>query len=66
MKLYFKSLVTVRNSVLTYTQTSMIAEIGAYIGLLLGVSLLDLTKFINHLFLSNVTHLTKCCSSNKK
>ena len=58
MKLYFKSMVTVRKSVLTYNFTSMLAEIGGHIGLLLGFSLLDLTRIIDHfLIFSNC----KCC-----
>ena len=34
--------ISVKRSVLDYTWLSMVAEIGGYVGLLLGVSLVDL------------------------
>ena len=46
MKLYFKNLVNVRTSIYSYSISSLIADIGGYLGLLLGFSVLDLT----HLF----------------
>ena len=47
-KFYFKSQINVRRSVLSYTGSSMLAEIGAYLGFLLGFSLLDVTAIIRH------------------
>ena len=51
-KFYFKSQINVRTSVLSYPYSSMMAEIGAYLGLLLGFSLMDLTAIIRHFCLS--------------
>ena len=45
-KFYFKSQITVRSNVLVYEETQLLAEIGGYIGLILGFSLLDLGKFL--------------------
>ncbi len=42
VKLYFKSATKVRKSVYAYTELSLLAEFGGYLGLLMGVSLLDL------------------------
>lgn len=50
VKLYFKSHVNVRKNVLAYSTTNLWAEVGGYIGLLLGFSLLDLTKVLKGLF----------------
>lgn len=49
VKLYFKSHVNVRRNILAYSATNLWAEVGGYIGLLLGFSLLDLTKLIKGL-----------------
>ena len=43
MQMYFKSTVKLTQTVLDYTATSMIGEIGGYTGLLLGVSAVNLT-----------------------
>ena len=45
-KLYFKSQVQFQKSVLSYSKTSLLAEVGGYIGLLLGFSLLDIAKLL--------------------
>ena len=37
---------TVKKSVLVYKETQLMAEIGGYIGLILGFSLLDLGKLL--------------------
>ena len=44
--MYFKSHITVKKSVLVYKETQLMAEIGGYIGLILGFSLLDLGKLL--------------------
>lgn len=49
VKLYFKTHVSVRNNVLSYSTTNLFAEVGGYIGLLLGFSLLDLTQVLKGL-----------------
>ena len=46
VKMYFKSHITVKKSVLVYKETQLMAEIGGYIGLILGFSLLDLGKLL--------------------
>ena len=52
LKMYFKSHIHVRRNMLAYSLTSLFAEVGGYIGLLLGFSLLDLTKLVKNLFSS--------------
>ena len=46
VKMYFKSHITVKKSVLVYKETQLMSEIGGYIGLILGFSLLDLSKLL--------------------
>ena len=43
VKMYVKSTVKVKKTVLDYTWLSMLAEIGGYTGLLLGVSVVNVT-----------------------
>ena len=47
VKFYFKSTTHISKSILAYTDISLFAELGGYLGLLLGFSLLDLTKLVN-------------------
>ena len=47
IKLYIKSTAKVKKMVYDYTVLSLIAEIGGYTGLLLGVSVLNLTSVVN-------------------
>ena len=42
LRVYFPMKISVKKSVLDYTWLSMVAEMGGYVGLLLGVSLVDL------------------------
>ena len=49
MKLYIKSTIKVKKTVLDYTFLSMVAEIGGYTGLLLGISVVNLTKLFEKL-----------------
>ncbi len=46
--IYLKSTVDVRETILDYTLVSMMAEIGGYTGLLLGISLADLAWFFKY------------------
>ena len=46
LKLYFKGTLKVRKTTLAYDETTLVAEVGGYLGLCLGVSLLDLTVFV--------------------
>ena len=49
VKFYFKDEVRVSTGKLKYTIVSFMAEVGGYIGLLLGVSLLDITSIIGQI-----------------
>ena len=46
LKMYFKKMVRVRKSYIVYTIVSLFAEIGGYMGLLLGFSFMDFTRII--------------------
>ena len=47
LKMYMLSTVKVKKTVLDYTWLSMLAEIGGYTGLLLGVSVVNVTGVID-------------------
>ena len=65
LKFYFKSTINVRRSLVAYSGTSLMAEVGGYIGLLLGFSLLDLTKLVKNIFtLTKVTLIKKSKNNN--
>ena len=49
VKLYFRMAVYIHKNILAYSTLSFLAEVGGYIGLLLGFSLLDLSKVIKNL-----------------
>ena len=49
VKLYFKMAVQIHKNILAYSTLSFLAEVGGYIGLLLGFSLLDLSKVMKNL-----------------
>ena len=44
---YFLNLVKVQTTFWSYTIISLLAEVGGYLGLLLGMSLLDITKVVD-------------------
>ncbi len=46
-----KSTVKMKKTVLDYTWVSMLAEIGGYTGLLLGVSVVNVTSYVDKLIL---------------
>ena len=50
IRMYTKSTVRVKKTVLDYTWLSMLAEIGGYTGLLLGISVVNLTRVIERVF----------------
>ena len=50
VKFYMKEQIQVKTSHFSYTKVSFLAEIGGYIGLLLGVSLMDLASLIDKMF----------------
>ena len=47
VKLYLLTVVKVQTSYWSYSIISLLAEVGGYLGLLLGMSLLDITKVID-------------------
>ena len=47
IRLYLKTKIKIKNTVLYYDSTTLAAEIGGYIGMLLGVSLVDLVMIAN-------------------
>lgn len=49
IKLYMKSTTKVKKTILDYTVLSMLAEIGGYTGLLLGISIVNVTHIIDKL-----------------
>ena len=46
LKLYFKNMISVQRSHISYPIESLIAELGGYLGLLLGVSSMDLYNIL--------------------
>ena len=46
-KLYIKNNVKVSQSIIDYSAISLMAEVGGYLGLLLGTSLFDITFLID-------------------
>ena len=51
IKYEFRRKIVVESSQLNYTQLTLLAELGGYMGLLLGVSLLDISSIFNTIFL---------------
>ena len=49
IKIYLKPSIKVKNTVLNYDFVTVVAEVGGYIGLLLGISVVDITIKINSL-----------------
>ena len=50
VKFYMKGQIQVKTSILSYTKVSFLAEVGGYIGMLLGVSLMDFASLIDRMF----------------
>ena len=49
VRFYIKDQIKVMKSYLSYTEVSLLAEVGGYVGLLLGVSLMNITSLIDKL-----------------
>ena len=60
-KIFFKRKVKVNKSIWNYTLVSLLAEVGGYVGLLLGVSLMDIG-----LILEKMVHICKRYYKNVK
>lgn len=56
IKIYLKTTTKVKKSVLDYPVLTMIAEIGGYTGLLLGISLVNLTSVLDRFFERLIGH----------
>ena len=52
-KFYFKEHIDIRKSVLTYGMESLMADISAYLGFFLGISVMDINGIIKFICLSN-------------
>ena len=50
VQLVLSDVIKVQTSFWSYPIISLLAEVGGYVGLLLGISLLDITKIIDRLF----------------
>ena len=50
MKFYIKDQIQVKKSHLSYSEVSLLAEVGGYVGLLLGVSLMDIASVFDKVF----------------
>ena len=50
VKFYIKDQIQIRESHLSYTLVSLLAELGSYFGLIIGVSLVDIASFIDKMF----------------
>ena len=50
VRFYIKDEIQVKKSRLSYTEVSLLAEVGGYVGLLLGVSLMDISSLFDKVF----------------
>ena len=50
VKFYIKDQIQVKKSHLSYSEVSLLAEVGGYVGLLLGVSLMDIASLFHKFF----------------
>ena len=63
LKLYLNSHVRINMTVLDYHWISMLAEVGGYTGLLLGIAVINITAYTERILLSFVR--SKNCVSKK-
>ena len=54
LKLYFKTNIKQKSTVFYYDSTTFAAEIGGYVGMFLGVSLVDITIILNSFLLITI------------
>ena len=50
IRFYMKDEIEIKKSRLSYTEVSLLAEVGGYVGLLLGASLMDIASLLVRLF----------------
>ena len=50
VKFYIKDEIEIKKSRFSYTEVSLLAEVGGYVGLLLGVSLMDIASLLDKFF----------------
>ena len=50
VKFYIKDEIEIKKSRYSYTEVSLLAEVGGYVGLLLGASLMDIASLLDKLF----------------
>jgi hypothetical protein len=49
VRMYYNSDIQIQQSIMAYSVLSLLAEVGGYVGLLLGVSFLDIAKILERL-----------------
>ena len=54
IKIYLKSSVKIKSIVYDYTFLSLVAEVGSYVGLILGISVVNIALNINLLFIQRI------------
>ena len=59
-KIYFKNHIKVSKSIVGYTEISLMAELGGYIGVLLGISLMDISSIVNFI-IDHLCSNAQCC-----
>ena len=59
MRLYVKTNIKVKSTVIYYDSTTLAAEIGGYVGMFLGISMVDIAIMVNSSMLSMLNKLSK-------
>ena len=54
IKIYLKSSVKIKSIVYDYTFLSLVAEVGSYVGLILGISVVNIALNINFMFIQRI------------
>ena len=60
VKFYMKEQIQVKRSHMNYSEVSFFAEVGGYIGMLLGVSLVDFASLIDKMFAIIIWASSEC------
>ena len=59
VKFYIKEQIPVRESQLSYSVVTLLAELGGYVGLIIGVSLMDIVSLIDQIFAKFIREFQK-------